>query len=166
MGKKFGFLLGLLAGGAAAHVAYRQLDDAQKEQLKADLQDKVDIAKDRAVDYAFYASDAWADFKETFAEQSESVSDKVKSATAQFENQHFSKSAEADQVPSEDLRSELADVATAADDDSDDIVLNSEDTFGGADVSAVTETEATPAKEAASTQEDAPEEDTPQEPEV
>lgn len=147
MGKKFGFLLGLLAGGAAAHVAYRRLDDAQKEQLKEDLQDKVDIAKDRAVDYAFYASDAWADFKETFAEQSESVSDKLKTATAQFENQHFSK-ADDDEAPSGDLRSELADVATAADDDSDDIVLNSEDTFGGADVSDVTETEETPAEDA------------------
>lgn len=151
MGKKFGFLLGLLAGGAAAHVAYHRLDDAQKEQLKEDLQDKVDIAKDRAVDYAFYASDAWADFKETFAEQSESVSDKLKTATAQFENQHFSKMDDAE-APSEDLRSELADVATAADDDSDDIVLNSEDTFGGADVSDVTETKETPSEDANSTE--------------
>ncbi|MCH5462595.1 YtxH domain-containing protein [Lactobacillus sp. LC28-10] len=130
MGKKFGFLVGLAAGAAAAHVAYRRLSDEDKEQLKADLQEKMDIAKDRAVDYAFYASDAWDDFKETFSDQTQTVSDRVKQAANQFGDTSLKPNTGDD----DSLRDELADVSTSADDDSDDIVLNSEDTFGGADV--------------------------------
>lgn len=130
MGKKLGFLVGLAAGVAAAHVAYRRLSDEDKAELKADLQEKMDVAKDRAVDYAFYASDAWDDFKENFSDQSQTVSKKVKDVASQFGDTHL-KPATDDDDP---LRSELADVSTSADDDSDDIVLNSEDTFGGADV--------------------------------
>lgn len=130
MGKKLGFFVGLVAGAAAAHVAYHRLSDEDKAELKADLQEKMDIAKDRAVDYAFYASDAWDDFKETFSDQSQAVSEKVKNAASQFGDTHLSPATDDD----DSLRSELADVSTSADDDSDDIVLNSEDTFGGADV--------------------------------
>lgn len=130
MGKKLGFLVGLAIGAAAAHTAYHRLSDTEKDELKADLQEKVNIAKDRAVDYAFYASDAWDDFKETFADQSQNVSDRVKNAADQF-TQHQSTPAGNDDT----LRDELTDVSSAADDESEDIVLNSEDTFGGADVS-------------------------------
>lgn len=130
MGKKFGFLVGLAAGAAAAHVAYRHLSDEDKAELKADLQEKVDIAKDRAVDYAFYASDAWDDFKETFSDQTQTVSDRVKDAASKFATDPQLKP----KTDDDSLRDELANVSTSADDDSDDIVLNSEDTFGGADV--------------------------------
>ncbi|MTV83235.1 YtxH domain-containing protein [Secundilactobacillus folii] len=134
MGKKLGFVVGLLAGAAAAHFAYHRLSDEEKAELKANLQEKADIAKDRAVDYAFYASDAWDDFKESFSDQSQSVSDKLRE-TAKH-GLHHSDSDESD----ESLRSELDDVATASDDDSDDIVLNSDETFGGADITGETET--------------------------
>ncbi|GAX05241.1 hypothetical protein IWT25_00545 [Secundilactobacillus pentosiphilus] len=130
MGKKLGFLVGLAAGAAAAHVAYRRLSDEDKAELKADLQEKMDVAKDRAVDYAFYASDAWDDFKENLSDQSQTVSKKVKDAASQFGDARLKPATDDD----DSLRSELADVSTSADDDSDDIVLNSEDTFGGADV--------------------------------
>ncbi|GAW99123.1 YtxH domain-containing protein [Secundilactobacillus mixtipabuli] len=130
MGKKLGFLAGLVAGAAAAHVAYHHLSDEDKAELKADLQEKMDMAKDRAVDYAFYASDAWDDFKETFSDQSQTVTDRVKNAASQFGETKLKPATDED----DSLRSELADVSTSADDDSDDIVLNSEDTFGGADV--------------------------------
>lgn len=135
MGKKLGFFVGLVAGAAAAHVAYHRLTDAQKAELKADLQEKADIAKDRAVDYAFYASDAWDDLKETFSDQSQQVSDRVKQATSQFEAKHASEGSS-----DEDLRAELAQVSSDSEDDSDDIVLNSEETFGGADVTDEPET--------------------------
>lgn len=138
MGKKFGFLVGLAAGAAAAHVAYRRLSDEDKEQLKADLQEKMDIAKDRAVDYAFYASDAWDDFKETFSDQTQTVSDRVKQAANQFGDTSLKPNTGED----DSLRDELAD------DDSDDIVLNSEETFGGADVADETKN---PAEDSEST---------------
>ena len=145
MAKKTGLLLGLLAGGAIAHLAYQHLSKDQQSQLKDDVQDKLDDLKDRAVDYAFYASDAWDDFKDTFEDQSQHVSDKVKDVAGQIDTDKLKQAASAFGKRSDDedsdLRSELADVSTSADDDSDDIVLNSEETFGGADVSGASEGE-------------------------
>ncbi|MFC6255078.1 YtxH domain-containing protein [Secundilactobacillus hailunensis] len=133
MGKKLGFLVGLAAGAVAAHAAYNRLSDEDKAEFKANVQDKLDVAKDRAVDYAFYASDAWDDFKETFSDQSQTVSDRVKNAASQFGDQTLNHPADSDDTDGS-LRSELADVSSTDSDDSDDIVLNSEETFGGADV--------------------------------
>ncbi len=53
MGKKFGLFSWVSCWVAAAHVAYRRLSDEDKAELKADLQEKMDVAKDRAVDTLF-----------------------------------------------------------------------------------------------------------------
>ncbi|GAX02193.1 hypothetical protein [Secundilactobacillus silagei] len=145
MGKKLGFLVGLAAGAVAARTAYNRLSDEDKAAFKANVQDKLDVAKDRAVDYAFYASDAWDDFKETFSDQSQTVSDRVRDAASQLGDKTLNHPADSDDTD-ESLRSELADVSSADSDDSDDIVLNSEETFGGADVADETATPKTDPK--------------------
>ncbi|KRK47194.1 hypothetical protein [Secundilactobacillus kimchicus] len=127
MGKKLGLLVGLVAGAAAAHIAYHRLDETQKAQLRHEVEDKVAVAKDRAVDYVFYASDAWDDFKTVFADQSQEISARIKDVAASWNDP---------QAAEDELREELSNVATEASDGSDDIVLSSEQTFGGADIAA------------------------------
>lgn len=125
MGKKLGLFLGLFAGAAAAHVAYRQLNDDQKARLTEAVEKQVANFKNRAVDYVFYANDAWVDFKEAFKEQSDEMSQRVKQVAGSWNGETAGK---------DQLRAELENVATKANDFSDDIVLSSVQTFGGADI--------------------------------
>ena len=61
MSKKAGFLLGLLAGGAAAFLAFKRLDPVKRQHLVNQINHKATDFKNKAVDYAFYASDAMDD---------------------------------------------------------------------------------------------------------
>ncbi|ANZ58319.1 hypothetical protein BGL34_00550 [Fructilactobacillus lindneri] len=64
MSFKKGLLLGSLLGGAAAYAAYRSLDEERQYRLRNTILDAAEDAKDRAVDYAFYAADTLADAKD------------------------------------------------------------------------------------------------------
>ncbi len=95
----------------------------------------MDVAKDRAVDYAFYASDAWDDFKETFSDQTQTVSDRVKDAASRFAaDPQLKPKTDSDEDSDDSLRDELADVSPLRMMIRMTLFLNSEDTFGGADV--------------------------------
>ncbi|GAK48020.1 hypothetical protein LOSG293_170220 [Secundilactobacillus oryzae JCM 18671] len=66
MGKK-GLVFGLLAAGAGvAYAKYRSLDEDEQREVREVVLDKVDAAKDRAVDYAFYANDLLDDLKDAW----------------------------------------------------------------------------------------------------
>lgn len=69
MGKKLAGSLFIAAVGAGLYAAYQKLDAQKKQQLQQDAMDKAAELKDRAVDYAFYASDAVEDLKEVVKDQ-------------------------------------------------------------------------------------------------
>ncbi|USS91229.1 hypothetical protein [Fructilactobacillus carniphilus] len=64
MDMKKGLLLGSVLGGAAAYLAFRTLDAEKEAEIRKRILESAEDAKDRAVDYAFYAADALADARE------------------------------------------------------------------------------------------------------
>lgn len=58
MSKKSGFLLGLLLGGVTAVIAFKRLDPAKRQELINKVDHQATNLKNKAINYAFYASDA------------------------------------------------------------------------------------------------------------
>ncbi|USS87651.1 hypothetical protein M3M39_05955 [Fructilactobacillus hinvesii] len=88
MDTKKGLLLGGVLGGAAAYLAFRTLDAEKEAEVRKHVLETAEDAKDRAVDYAFYAADALADaremvndkvtdYRDSLADTSDKVSDKL-----------------------------------------------------------------------------------------
>ena len=88
MSFKKGLFLGTISGGAAGFAAYHSLDEEKQYELRNTVLDAVEDAKDRAVDYAYYAADSFADakdsanyrvnsYKDSFDDASEKVSNKL-----------------------------------------------------------------------------------------
>lgn len=132
MSKK-GFLFGLALGGAAIATIAMKMDDDKKAELKAKAQQGLAVFKDRAIDYAFYANDAAADFKEEAGKQFEDAKGKVADFADQYqaakEADGGSFSSSLDQA-TDSLRSELAKVEDDQGDEDDDILIDSAAAFG------------------------------------
>ncbi len=146
MGKKL--VGGLFAGilGAGLYAAYQKLDETKKNRLKRDLRDKTDELRDRAVDYAFYASDAVSDLKDV-------VKDEVANATqnAKDKSADLAERAKSYTTSNDDAETPTESEQTAQ----DDIIVDAKDAFGshGADSSTSTTPEATGADDQAASAE-------------
>lgn len=79
MGKKLAGSLFIAAVGAGLYAAYQKMDAQKKQKLQQDAMDKANELKDRAVDYAFYASDAVEDLKEVVKEQMDHTKSQIQS---------------------------------------------------------------------------------------
>ncbi|WP_413627174.1 hypothetical protein R4B61_04925 [Fructilactobacillus vespulae] len=88
MSLKKGLFLGALLGGAATYAAYRVLDEEKKYEIRNRVLDVVEDAKDRAVDYVYYAADSIedakdnvndhvTDYKDSFSDTTEKIADKI-----------------------------------------------------------------------------------------
>ncbi|WP_172189393.1 YtxH domain-containing protein [Lentilactobacillus kribbianus] len=78
MGKKLFGGLFIAALGAGAYAAYQKMDSEKKARLQQDVMNKTNDLKDRATDYAFYASDALDDLKEVVMDQIDSTKEQIK----------------------------------------------------------------------------------------
>lgn len=135
-----GFLVGLLLGGAAAVVAFKRLDPVKRQKLINDVNRKASDLKDKAVDYAFYASDAMDNATDHLHKGTKGATSHAKSAlnyahrhAVQLKN-HFNNPFNHDDsdpkgstqfhTAADHLRSELSQSS-----DSDDIVVDATKNF-------------------------------------
>lgn len=127
MGKKVAG--SLVAGflGAGIYAAYQKLDEQKKRRLKRNLMRKTDELKDRAVDYAFYASDAVDDIKEILKDEIYDVKQKAATVKDKVTNANTD-----DDVVDDNVSDEAAKEEEASEVDDIDIVINAEDILDSA----------------------------------
>lgn len=132
MSFKKGLFLGAILGGAAAFAAYRSLDEEKQYELRNTVLDAVEDAKDRAVDYAYYAADSIADAKDSASDRVDDYKDSFDDVSEKVSNKLL------------DLREDLGELQTylslipvpknpeqdlEQDKESDDITLDMDDAF-------------------------------------
>ncbi|MFB9770138.1 YtxH domain-containing protein [Lactiplantibacillus modestisalitolerans] len=153
MSKK-GFLFGLAVGASAIAAVATKLSDEKKAELAAKAQAGLAAFKDRAIDYAFYANDATADFRDVASEEFEEAKRKV----ADFAEQYQATKGAGDETftssldrATDSLRTELAQVEDEqdADDDEGDIVIDGSAAFSDATSAASEADSATSAADSA-----------------
>ncbi|PWF99598.1 hypothetical protein [Levilactobacillus bambusae] len=164
MAKK-GFLLGLVLGGAAAYAAYRSMDASRRQEINDKARDHYNDLKDRAVDYAFYASDALDDFKDVVANRTADFKANAADWRANMENdadkaahtvaEKGSETSTQFETAADHLRNELANKSNEVKDDlsdEDDIELSSDEALKTSDkakVASSAKSEATPKADSA-----------------
>ncbi|KID41540.1 YtxH domain-containing protein [Fructilactobacillus fructivorans] len=136
MNLKKGMLLGSVLGGTAAFVAYKLLDEAKQREIKEWILDATEDAKDRALDYVYYANDTAEDLKDLASDKmddargsvhkvNESLSDKL----SDLQEAVNSLKSDVEEHPAP--KNELDDLAKEK--ESDDIVIDPDDAFSDQD---------------------------------
>ncbi|USS93782.1 hypothetical protein M8332_02725 [Fructilactobacillus ixorae] len=132
MDMKKGLLLGGLLGGAAAYLAFRTLDAEQQQALRNRVLESAEDAKDRAVDYAYYAADTLADAKDMVSDKMDDYRDSLNDTSAKVSDKLNDLKDDLSQLQ-EYLnvlpltKQQLAD--EGKDDEADDITVDMDDAF-------------------------------------
>ncbi len=129
MSKKFGFLLGLIAGGAAALAAYQHLNPLKRRQLVDQVNQKANLFKNKAVDYAFYVDNTMDRASNDFQRRADHAKSSLGNHARQIKHRvHRNHKNPGFHSAVSHLKSELNHSG-----DSDDIVINANDAFNHRD---------------------------------